>query len=98
LVEALDTLGVKLRIQDHHQPVDTAVALLTWGIRCFRYMHSLHVIHRDLKPSNILVNANCDLKICDFGLARGINNPQPDVDELRAQDTAQAAQQPGNPL
>jgi serine/threonine protein kinase len=23
-----------------------------------------------LKPSNLLLNANCDLKICDFGLAR----------------------------
>jgi mitogen-activated protein kinase 1/3 len=22
------------------------------------------------KPSNILLNKNCDLKICDFGLAR----------------------------
>lgn len=28
------------------------------------------VTHRDLKPRNLLVNSNCDLKICDFGLAR----------------------------
>ena len=28
-----------------------------------------------MKPSNILVNENCDLKICDFGLAR-IQDPQ----------------------
>ena len=27
-------------------------------------------MHRDLKPSNVCVNANCDLKICDLGLAR----------------------------
>ena len=27
-------------------------------------------MHRDLKPSNLLLRANCDLKICDFGLAR----------------------------
>ena len=30
-------------------------------------------MHRDLKPSNILVNKNCDLKICDLGLARGFS-------------------------
>jgi len=29
------------------------------------------VVHRDLKPGNILVNKDCSLKICDFGLARG---------------------------
>ena len=35
------------------------------------YIHSANIIHRDLKPSNLLLNKNCDLKICDFGLARG---------------------------
>ena len=33
-------------------------------------MHSAKLLHRDLKPRNLLVNSNCDLKICDFGLAR----------------------------
>jgi tRNA A-37 threonylcarbamoyl transferase component Bud32 len=42
-------------------------------LRGLKYIHSADVIHRDLKPSNLLVNSNCDLKICDFGLARGIN-------------------------
>lgn len=37
------------------------------------YVHSAQVLHRDLKPSNILVNSDCDLKLCDFGLARGVN-------------------------
>ena len=34
------------------------------------YLHSANIMHRDLKPSNILVNMNCDLKICDFGSAK----------------------------
>lgn len=38
------------------------------------YLHSGNVIHRDLKPSNILLNKQCDLKICDFGLGRGFEN------------------------
>ena len=35
------------------------------------YMHTANVIHRDLKPSNILLNKQCDVKICDLGLGRG---------------------------
>ena len=38
-----------------------------------KYLHSTSVLHRDLKPSNILLNANCDLKLCDFGLSRGLS-------------------------
>jgi mitogen-activated protein kinase 1/3 len=34
------------------------------------YIHKSSVIHRDLKPANILLNEDCSLKICDFGLAR----------------------------
>ncbi|KAL6556415.1 Mitogen-activated protein kinase mmk2 [Orobanche gracilis] len=39
-------------------------------LRGLKYIHSANVLHRDLKPSNLFLNANCDLKIGDFGLAR----------------------------
>eukprot|EP01041_Mallomonas_annulata_P007610 gene7610-15591_t len=42
-------------------------------LRGLKFIHSANVLHRDLKPSNLLVNANCDLAVCDFGLARGFD-------------------------
>ncbi|MBA0646263.1 hypothetical protein Goklo_014240, partial [Gossypium klotzschianum] len=54
--------------------VDYAVLLLQYFLyqilRGLKYVHSANVLHRDLKPSNLFLNANCDLKIGDFGLAR----------------------------
>jgi serine/threonine protein kinase len=41
------------------------------------YFAAANVYHRDLKPKNILANANCKLKICDFGLARVAFNDSP---------------------
>lgn len=46
-------------------------------LRGLKYIHSANVLHRDLKPSNLLINTTCDLKICDFGLAR-IADPEHD--------------------
>lgn len=45
-------------------------------LRGLKALHCAQVLHRDLKPSNLLLNANCDLKICDFGLARSANQPE----------------------
>lgn len=42
-----------------------------WQELIGQYIHTANVLHRDLKPGNLLVNADCELKICDFGLARG---------------------------
>lgn len=46
---------------------------IVYQLACaLKYLHSAGVVHRDLKPSNILINSNCDAKICDFGLSRSL--------------------------
>ncbi|GAA5967897.1 hypothetical protein JCM3765_001781 [Sporobolomyces pararoseus] len=50
-------------------------------LRALKALHSADVIHRDLKPSNLLLNANCDLKVCDFGLARSVTTAEPNGGE-----------------
>eukprot|EP01056_Protomagalhaensia_sp_Gyna25_P005082 Protomagalhaensia_sp_Gyna_25__5081@NODE_579_length_3073_cov_573_049440_g449_i0_p1_GENE_NODE_579_length_3073_cov_573_049440_g449_i0NODE_579_length_3073_cov_573_049440_g449_i0_p1_ORF_typecomplete_len433_score59_24Pkinase/PF00069_25/2_1e63Pkinase_Tyr/PF07714_17/2_8e36Kdo/PF06293_14/1_1e08Pkinase_fungal/PF17667_1/81Pkinase_fungal/PF17667_1/6_1e07Kinaselike/PF14531_6/2_3e07RIO1/PF01163_22/2_8e05WaaY/PF06176_11/1_7e03WaaY/PF06176_11/7_1e05FTA2/PF13095_6/1_8e03FTA2/PF13095_6/0_015APH/PF01636_23/1_2e03A len=40
-----------------------------------KYIHSAGIYHRDLKPANCLVNQDCTVKICDFGLARTVDKP-----------------------
>ena len=39
-------------------------------LKGLKYVHSANVLHRDLKPANLLLTEHCELKICDFGLAR----------------------------
>ncbi|XP_031167916.1 serine/threonine-protein kinase NLK isoform X4 [Sander lucioperca] len=49
---------------------DHAKVFLYQILRGLKYLHSAGILHRDIKPGNLLVNSNCVLKICDFGLAR----------------------------
>ena len=50
------------------------IKTLVYNMLCgIKYLHSAEVLHRDLKPANILINDNCSVKICDFGLARSVS-------------------------
>eukprot|EP01062_Namystynia_karyoxenos_P018335 TRINITY_DN16825_c0_g2_i1.p1 TRINITY_DN16825_c0_g2~~TRINITY_DN16825_c0_g2_i1.p1 ORF type:complete len:394 (+),score=146.77 TRINITY_DN16825_c0_g2_i1:77-1183(+) len=56
----------KQRLTEEHQQY-----FIYQALRALKYIHSADILHRDLKPGNLLVNGNCDLLVCDFGLARG---------------------------
>ena len=51
------------------------VKMITYNLlRALQSIHSADVLHRDIKPANILVDDDCNIKLCDFGLARTIPN------------------------
>ena len=49
------------------------VVFILYNLLCsLNFLETAKVIHRDLKPSNILINDQCGVRICDFGLARSM--------------------------
>mmetsp|Transcript_39853 Transcript_39853/g.29405 ORF Transcript_39853/g.29405 Transcript_39853/m.29405 type:complete len:192 (+) Transcript_39853:3-578(+) len=47
------------------------VQVILYNALCaVNWLHSLGVLHRDIKPSNILIDEDCQTKLCDFGLSR----------------------------
>lgn len=50
-----------------------------------KFVHSCGIYHRDLKPANCLVNHDCCVKICDFGLARTVESPK-EIGQLALDD------------
>jgi mitogen-activated protein kinase 1/3 len=77
IVQTLMETDLYKLLKTQHLSNDHICYFLYQILRGLKYIHSANVLHRDLKPSNLLLNTTCDLKICDFGLAR-IADPEQD--------------------
>jgi serine/threonine protein kinase len=55
---------------EHRLPVRARVELFVKVCDAVHHAHEQGVIHRDLKPSNVLVDADGQPKVLDFGVAR----------------------------
>ena len=49
---------------------DHVVSIIYNILSALNFVHSANIVHRDMKPANILMDDNCQVKICDFGLSR----------------------------
>jgi serine/threonine protein kinase len=65
----LDSLLYKNQIRDFEAKVKYLLDI-SQGMK---FLHERGIMHRDLKPQNILVNKDNICKLCDFGLAKVIN-------------------------
>ena len=56
-------------------PEKRALKILRQIAEALSYAHGKGIIHRDIKPSNILLDANDNVKVMDFGIARMTEGP-----------------------
>lgn len=52
---------------------EQAVGIMRQLVSAIANAHHNGIIHRDIKPQNILMDADCDVKITDFGIAMALS-------------------------
>jgi serine/threonine protein kinase len=58
-------------------PVSQALSVGLEIAAALAYAHGEGIVHRDLKPSNVFIQDDGHVKVCDFGIARDLNDPSP---------------------
>jgi serine/threonine protein kinase len=81
-----------------HEPLEI-LELFLKVCEAVSYAHRNLVIHRDLKPSNIIIDANDQPKLLDFGIAKILDAPEDTrtLDRMLTPDYASPEQLRGDP-
>ena len=73
------------------------IQTIIYNLLCsIKYLHESNVLHRDLKPANVLINEDCTVKLCDYGLARSISGIESADVILSKADVQDDAGEPGS--
>jgi tetratricopeptide (TPR) repeat protein len=71
--------GTSLKELLHEGPLSEgkAAGIIAGVLRALSEAHAHGLVHRDIKPANVMIAKSGDLKVLDFGLAKGVPSAQP---------------------
>ena len=69
-IEYVEGIPLDRYAAEHRLSIAQRLSLFVWVARAVAFAHARLIVHRDLKPTNILVKANGEIALLDFGIAR----------------------------
>jgi WD40 repeat protein len=94
-MEIVDGGNLADQVRGTRLPARHAATLVEKLARAVHYAHRHGVVHRDLKPANVLLTAEGEPKITDFGLAKRMREDRNATEERYAIQTGTVVGTPG---
>lgn len=69
-MDYIDGSSLAALVRDNPLPARRATRYVAQVAQAIHYAHEKGIVHRDLKPSNVLIDANDEPHVTDFGLAK----------------------------
>jgi eukaryotic-like serine/threonine-protein kinase len=97
VMECVEGGTLEAKISSGPLPIPEAIDIAYQIAQGLRFAHAKQILHRDIKPANVMLTAEGQVKIMDFGLAKRSGGGEASDDRTRTDDLTAAGTLLGTP-